>query len=170
MGLTTGVIGWLVLKPIFSTIRSLADLPQTDSLNLRTIVGGLVALGLLMIGIVVILGGLFAGLMEVRGRMLALKNPPQPDRKFQKLAPSAWSTVIDSIGKLKGAALLLVVGCIPLLAAAWIGKTAVEVPGSAAVATTVAPSDAEKAPSVPTSPSTDTQSPSDDTEALPNSG
>jgi hypothetical protein len=127
-------------------------------------------LGLLLIGIVVILGGLFAGLMEVRGRMASQKL--STERRIQLgTAPIKWNEVIDSIGKLKGAALLLVVGCIPLLAAAWIGKTALEVPGSAAVATTIAPSDTEEKGSSASTPSPkDTQSSSDNTEALPKSG
>jgi hypothetical protein len=172
MGLTTVWIGWFVLKPVFSTIRSLAELSKTDSVNLRPIVGGLVALGLLLIGIVVILGGLFAGLMEVRGRMVQRELSARHNARLVGQSIK-WNEVIDSIGKLKGAALLLVVGCVPLLAAAWIGKTALEVPGSkespGVVATTVAPSDKEDGPPSP-STSTTTEAPQNSpevTETLP---
>lgn len=36
------------------------------------------------------------------------------------------AAVVDSIGKLAGASLILVIGCVPLVAAAWVAQTAVD--------------------------------------------
>ena len=57
--------------------------------------------------------------------------------------------VIEAIGKLRGSALIMVIACVPLLAAAWIGNTAVD-QSSPTTTTTTAPTSTTVAPGYPT--------------------
>lgn len=103
--------------------------------NLATVTGGVIGLSLVLIGALVIVGGLFGGLLEVRGRLRT-----EEDLKIDQAAAEAGlaakgavdlkgvAAVVDAVGKLRGAALILVIGCVPLLAAAWIGHAAVDTP------------------------------------------
>ena len=55
--------------------------------------------------------------------------------------------VIEAIGKLRGSALIMVIACVPLLAAAWIGNTAVD---QSTTTTTTTTTSTTVAPGYPT--------------------
>jgi hypothetical protein len=100
-----------------------------------------VALGLLLIGSAVMLGGLFAGLLETRGRMTLTT-----DRKAVlattgntgsfPISADQIKAIFEGIRNLRGAALILVVGCVPLLAAAWVVKPNEQKPETPTASTT----------------------------------
>jgi hypothetical protein len=122
IGLIVCVVGgFLVVTPIWRAIRDVH--PQGTIAVQGPDVGAVVAFGLLLIGIVIIVSGLFLAAIEARGRM---SRKAGSVRTSAAPATGDWAAVIDALGKLRGSALVLVIGCIPLLAAAWIGKTSVE--------------------------------------------
>jgi hypothetical protein len=129
LGLLVCAIGGVVaVMPIWQAIYILGGedgtFPNSD-------VGALVAFGLLLIGILIVMGGLFLAALEARGRM---RRTAEPNRGAAPPTTGDWAGIVDAIGKLRGSALVLVIGCIPLLAAAWIGKTAIEQPQAPEVA------------------------------------
>jgi hypothetical protein len=116
-----GILGILLWRFALNT--------KLESSQLRASIGGMIAIGLLMIGCGISAGGLFAGLIETRGRMRAIRaiesalaDSKKPDSSL--VTPEHLKEALEGISKLRGAALILVLGCVPLIAAAWIGRAA----------------------------------------------
>jgi uncharacterized membrane protein len=98
----------------------------------------LISLSLLTIGAFVMLFGVYAGLLEVRGRMRTAKQLKEAQDRGLLDSAEGVAKIIDAIGKLRGAAMILVIACVPLLAATWLAQTAVDnktAPTSTATAT-----------------------------------
>jgi hypothetical protein len=72
---------------------------------------------------VIACAGIFGALLEVRAR---LRTPKDRAAFGGRGALPDVKGVIEAIGKLRGSALIMVIACVPLLAAAWIGNTAVD--------------------------------------------
>jgi hypothetical protein len=100
---------------------------------------------LIVIGVIVIFVGLWMTLVEWRGRF-AETTPAAADKG---LSGSDVGTVIDAVGKLRGATLAMVVGGLLLLGAAWIGQAA---GGSSTPAATPTPAAAPANPGSGTAP------------------
>jgi hypothetical protein len=122
--------------PLHKVLYKLVDRVTKDEQDLSKVIGGLIGLSLVLIGAIVIVGGLYGGLLEVRGR-LRTKDDLEIDKaaagaglatKGAVIDPKGFAVLVDAIGKLRGAALILVIGCVPLIAAAWIGHAAVDTP------------------------------------------
>jgi len=140
--LGVGALAVLFILPLMRELYS-GDHLESDLAE----VARLTTLTLLAIGGGVIFVGAYGGLLEVRGRMRIkekLPTPPTPPRGADEGLATATSVVsevikggaaiVDSVGKLRGASLVLIVGCIPLLAAAWVAQSGVS--GELATATT----------------------------------
>ena len=108
-------------------------------------IGGMVAIGLLIIGGVIACAGIFGALLEVRAR---LRTPKDRAAFGGRGGLPDVKGVIEAIGKLRGSALIMVIACVPLLAAAWIGNTAVD--QSSPTTTTTTPTSTTVAPGYPT--------------------
>jgi len=101
-------------------------------------VGSVIGLGLLVIGGVALLGGIWMAVVEFRGRMRTSKSLPVPPGRARGGVLEAAPGIIDALSKLKGPTAVLVIACIPLLAAAWIARGAVEAPSTTTTTTSVA--------------------------------
>jgi len=170
--LGVGALAVLFILPLMRELYSGAHL-ESDLAE----VARLTTLTLLAIGGGVIFVGAYGGLLEVRGRMRIKEKPPTPPtppRAAEEGLAAATSVVsevikggaaiVDSVGKLRGASLVLIVGCIPLLAAAWVAQsgvsndlanatatpTVVGTPGGGAAETSSTPAPTETAAAVPT--------------------
>ena len=107
-------------------------------------IGGMVAIGLLIIGGVIVCAGIFGALLEVRAR---LRTPKDRAAFGGRGGLPDVKGVIEAIGKLRGSALIMVIACVPLLAAAWIGNTAVD--QTSPTTTTTTPTSTTVAPGYP---------------------
>jgi hypothetical protein len=162
--------GPLVYDPWFAGVAAIAilifavlllaplayRLYDTDAADAVDRMATLTSLGLLSIGAVALLLGVYGGLLEVRGRLRTRKDredlrevPPAITAEGAEGALKGLALVIDAIGKLRGVALILVIGCVPLVAAAWVAQSGVgNEPGAAATPTARA---ATRTPSPPPS-------------------
>jgi hypothetical protein len=136
-----GALGWL----LFQVMADLHDRITEDSDDLSVLLGGLIGVGLVLIGAVALGAGVYGGLLEVRGRLRtkkdleidkAAKESGAFEAKGAEEALKGVAVVVDAVGKLRGASLILVVACVPLVAAAWIGHAAVDQPTPATTTTT----------------------------------
>lgn len=135
---------------------------DTDAPDAMDRLATLTSLGLLSIGAVVLMLGVYVVLLELRGHLWTQNGREGLDEGAQ--AP--WAAegdetrerppVARSIGNVRGlVVLLLVIGCVPLVAAAWVAQSGVEnEPGAAATPTaraaTRTPSPAPSAITTPT--------------------
>lgn len=104
---------------------------STFAANLK--VAAFMALPLTIIGSLAVLVGLWMALVEWRGRFAEKPQPPTGDEITPKgISGEDAAKVIEAVGKLRGAALSMVVGAIVLIASAWIAQSAA---GTAADAT-----------------------------------
>ena len=151
--------GFAVLAMVFSVLLLAAGLTPLSIVLWRVAVrstgagteatvtiGGMVAIGLLIIGGVIACAGIFGALLEVRAR---LRTPKDRAAFGGRGGLPDVKGVIEAIGKLRGSALIMVIACVPLLAAAWIGNTAVD-QSSPTTTTTTAPTSTTVAPGYPT--------------------
>lgn len=127
------ILAALVIAVLFgaalkSTFGAVGDFKWSDgssqSANRAVDVGGVVGLVLLIIGGTALAVGLWMAVVEFAGRFRSDGTAPDAAARggFTEDAPK----IIEAIGKLKGVALVLVVACIPLLAAAYVARGGVE--------------------------------------------
>ncbi len=128
------------LSPLAIVLWRVAVRPSTPDGELSVTIGGLVAIGLLIVGSVIACAGIFGALLEVRGRLRTVADRAALGERGA--LPDAKG-VIEAIGKLRGAAMILVIACVPLLASAWIGHSAVDQPSPTS---TTIPGTAESTP------------------------
>ncbi|MCW2996557.1 MAG: hypothetical protein JWN65_106 [Solirubrobacterales bacterium] len=105
---------------------------------------------LVVMGGVLVALGAWMALVEWRGRFV----DPERARAGVTAAPTIdVPAMITAIGKLRGAALVMVVGALLMFGAAWVGQSSA---GSPDTATAPATSAATTAPAAPTTPATPT--------------
>lgn len=80
-----------------------------------------VALPMTVLGIASVLVGLWMAVVEWRGRFAERTQAPEPGTKG---IPENADKIIEAVGKLRGAALAMVVGALLMFGAAWIGQSA----------------------------------------------
>ncbi len=136
---------------------------DTDAPDAVDRLATLTSLGLLSIGAVVLMLGVYVVLLEIRGHMWTQNGREGLDEVAQatgEVEVEANETrerppVASSMGNVRGlVVLLLVIGCVPLVAAAWVAQSGVEnEPGAAATPTArAATRTPSPAPSVITTP------------------
>lgn len=155
------VIGLLAILLLAPLVYRLYNTDSRDAVDRMAII---TSLGLLSIGAVVLLLGVYGALLEVRGRMRTRKEQEALAKVQAGVGVGAEETfsgialIIDAIGKLRGAALILVVGCVPLVAAAWVAQSGVDNGPDSTATPTARPATRTPSP-VPTTPSTGTTTP-----------
>ena len=122
-----GVIWWWLMDGMHAGLSD-AD---WDALDARTKLAGAITIPVVIFGAVTLLVGVWMAVVEWRG---ILKTPKTT------LATMSGSSVdlgkiIEAIGKLKGAALAMVVGGLLLLGAAWVAQSAAQPPAAPASST-----------------------------------
>jgi hypothetical protein len=80
-----------------------------------------VALPMTVLGVASVLVGLWMAVVEWRGRFAERRAEPDPGTKG---IPENADKIIEAVGKLRGAALAMVVGALLMFGAAWIGQSA----------------------------------------------
>jgi hypothetical protein len=95
-----------------------------STLEGRLKVGLVMALPLTALGGLAVLTGLWMALVEWRGRFAERKAEPESAVVRKGLGGEDAGKIIDAVGKLRGAALAMVVGAILLVAAAWVAQSA----------------------------------------------
>ena len=131
------VFAVLLLAPL---VYRLYDTDAPDAVDrLAT----LTSLGLLSIGVVVLMLGVYVVLLEIRGHLWTqdgregLDGAAQATGEVEANETRERAPAANSIGNVRGLiVLLLVIGCVPLVAAAWVAQSGVEnEPGAAATPT-----------------------------------
>jgi hypothetical protein len=133
-----GVFAIIILAPL---AYRLYDTDAPDAVDRMAI---LTSLALLIVGVSVLLLGVYAALLEIRGRL-----GPRTERRATPTAGEETTrdvSIIRAIAKFRLLiVVLLVVGCVPLVAAAWVAQSAVD--GQSEAVATPTPRAATRTPS-----------------------
>jgi hypothetical protein len=134
-----GVLACILLAPLAYRLYN------TDSPNPLDRAAILTSLALLILGVLMLLLGAYAALLEVRSRLGPAVKRQAATRTARDQA-SGDVSLIGAIGNLKSLVLvLLLVGCVPLVAAAWVAQSRVD--GESAAVATATPRSATRTPS-----------------------
>jgi hypothetical protein len=122
IGLLLLAIGLLFFGTV-GPFRGTGSLAQDawDTLDGRGKLALTIALPMIAIGCLLLLVGLWMAIVEWRGRFRDAPPPPR-DEETPRGVIEELPKIIDAVGKLQGAALVLVVGLLALFAAAWVGQ------------------------------------------------
>ena len=130
---------------------------DTDAPDPLDRIAVLTTLALLIVGVFVLLLGLYAALLEVRGRLGPSAKRPGATRTAGDRDSAGAESLMGAIGTSPLlVVLLLVVACVPLLAGAWVAQSRVD--GESAAVATATPRSATRTPS-PGSSATTTPTP-----------
>src|SRR5439155_7882876 len=120
---------------------------DTDAPNAADRLATLTGLALLIVGVFVLLLGVYAALLEVRARLGPTAKRPAAARTAGAQETAGPPPLAGVIGRSRALiVLLLLVACVPLLAAAWVAQSRADGESSAAVATAT-PRTATRTPS-----------------------
>ena len=105
-----------------------------NALDARTKLAGAITVPVVVLGVITLLIGVWMAIVEWRGIFKA------PQDTFTTLDDAGVDPgkIIEAIGKLKGAALAMVIGGLLLLGAAWVAQSAAQ-PPAAPTSSTPAP-------------------------------
>ena len=120
---------------------------DTDAPSAADRLATLTGLALLIVGVFLLLLGVYATLLAVRARLGPAAKRPAAARTAGEPETAGQPPLTGAIGKSRGlVVLLLLVACVPLLAAAWVAQSRADGESSAAVATAT-PRTATRTPS-----------------------
>src|SRR5439155_4966653 len=119
---------------------------DTDAPSAADRLATLTGLALLIVGVFLLLLGVYAALLEVRARLGPPAKRPATARAAGEPETAGQPPLTGAIGKSRGlVVLLLLVACVPLLAAAWVAQSRAD--GESAAVTTATPRTATRTPS-----------------------
>lgn len=99
-------------------------------------VGVSIAMPVAVLGCLLVLVGLWMALVEWRGRFLEAITPAStPDVQTKGLEDLINEKTIEALGKLRGPALVMLVGALLLVSSAWVAQSAAGSPNSSPEAT-----------------------------------
>ena len=113
IGLLGAIVGVVFLLAVLLLVAR-----GWETLEGRLKVGMTIAVPVAVLGIVIVLAGLWMAVVEWRGRFA---EKPAPKTRDFGVEPDK---IIEAVGKLRGAALAMVVGAILIVASAWIAQAA----------------------------------------------
>jgi hypothetical protein len=121
----------VVVLALGSLIALHAKVNSPDEGSWRALSSMIVAMGLLAVGVLIGCGALYVLVVEMRGRM-------RSEEKAKALVAmgatgpvssetlKAAAEVINALGKVRAAIAALIIACVPLIGASWIGVTAAD--------------------------------------------
>ena len=126
----------LFVLGLFGPQLRLSD-TEWNTLDARAKVATRIAVPIVVLGSIAVVVGMWMALVEWRGRFEKPASPP-PAAGVRRGAGEDAAKVIDSVGKLGGAALVMVVGALLMFAAAWITQSTAKPPTTPTSTTTTA--------------------------------
>ncbi len=110
---------------------------EWSALTPNEMVATRIVIPITVLGAIAVTLGAWMAVVEWRGRFAKRAPKPKPEAEA-KGVPDQIPAVIEAVGKLRGAALVMIVGALLLFAAAWITQSTADTATTPATTTTPA--------------------------------
>ena len=138
--IVTGILALLVVVGVLLALGLLGDTlrlspSEWSALTPNEMVATRIVIPITVLGAIAVTLGAWMAVVEWRGRFAKRAPKPKPEAEA-KGVPDQIPAVIEAVGKLRGAALVMIVGALLLFAAAWITQSTADTATTPATTTT----------------------------------